>query len=142
MMKRTSTKQVERSQAANYIEKARRFRSDAQNALQLREDFSTNGLAVLCVHAAIAYVDALCIRARGAKAASGDHTDAAALLQDSIPVRTADDKRAVKELRAILQQKDEVSYTARLVRREDAARMLERLNGFAAWAEIRYAGLE
>ena len=141
MMRRTSTKQVESSQAGNYLEKARGFRADAQSAFELSQDFSTNGLAVMCVHAAIAYADALCIRAAGVKSTSGDHTDSAVLLQDSVRIRSAEDKLALKDLRAILQQKDEVSYTAKLVRREEAKRMLERLASFAQWAESRYADL-
>lgn len=95
----------------------------------------------MCVHSAIAYADALCIRARGVKSASGDHTDAAELLQGTVPIRSPSDRAAIRNLRAMLQQKDDVSYSARLVRRADAERLLERLEAFAAWAEERYTEL-
>jgi hypothetical protein len=45
---------VDRSLAAKYLSKATRFKADAENMVQLSGDFSGNGVAVLCVHAAIA----------------------------------------------------------------------------------------
>lgn len=141
MIRRTSTKQVDSTQAGNYLEKARQFRADALSAFDLGTLFSTNGIAVLCVHAAIAYADALSIRAQGVKSISGDHSDAATVLQDSVRIASDRDKRALRDLRAILQRKDEVSCTAKLVRKEEAKRMMERLDGFAEWAESRYSGL-
>ena len=50
---------VDRSLAARYLTKANRFKVDAENMAQLSDDFSGNGVAVLCVHAAISYGDAI-----------------------------------------------------------------------------------
>ena len=68
---------VDHSLAAKYLDKAIRFKADAEKMAQLMEEFSGNGVAVLCVHAAIAYGDAIGILAAGKKSKSGDHRDAA-----------------------------------------------------------------
>lgn len=141
MTRKPPTKRVDRSQATIYLEKARAFRADAENMLELGSDFSGNGIAVMSVHAAIAYSDSISIRARGVKSVSGDHTDAVDVLQSSILVRSMEDKRAINALRYILQRKDEVSYTANLVRADDAHRILEKLASFASWAEARFEQL-
>jgi hypothetical protein len=135
------TKQVDPSQAGTYLAKARGFRADAETMGGFAGEFSGNGLAVLCVHAAIAYADALAVRARGVKSASGEHTDAVDVLESAVRVHTDADRAAVKALRYVLQRKDEVSYMATLVRPDDAARVLDRLLLFADWAEQRYEQL-
>lgn len=139
MTRRKPAKQVDRSQAGTYLEKGRRFRADAENAMALGDEFSGNGIAVLCVHAAIAYTDSLTVRARGIKSASGDHTNAVTVLESAVAIDTDADRAAVKALRYILQRKDEVSYTANLVDDDDARQLLRKLAAFADWVEQRYA---
>jgi hypothetical protein len=141
MTRNRKTKQVDPSQAGTYLQKARGFRADAEAMAALAGEFSGNGVAVLCVHAAIAYADALAVRARGVKSASGEHTDAVDVLESAIRIHGDADRAAVKALRYVLQRKDEVSYMANLVRPDDAARVLERLLTFADWAERRYEQL-
>ena len=46
---------VDRSLAVKYFDKAARFKADAEKMSVLADEFSGNGVAVLCVHAAIAY---------------------------------------------------------------------------------------
>jgi len=104
-------------------------------------EFSGNGLAVLCVYAAIAYADALAVRAGEVKSTSGEHLDAVDVFESVVRVAGDADRVAVKALRYVLQRKDEVSYTTTLVRPDDAARVLERLQQFGDWAERRYEQL-
>jgi len=66
---------------------------------ELADEFSGNGIAVLCIHAAIAYGDAIGILAAGKKSKSGDHRDAAPFLASVIPIRTAQDKAAIDRFR-------------------------------------------
>ena len=141
MTRNLRTKQVDPSQAGTYLAKGRGFRADAETMSEFAGEFSDNGLAVLCVHAAIAYADALAVRARGVKSVSGEHTDAVDVLESAVRVDTDADRAAVKALRYVLQRKDEVSYMATLVRPEDAARVLERLQHFGDRAERRYERL-
>lgn len=56
---------VDRALAGSYFEKAVRFRADAEKMMELADEFSGNGISVLCVHAAIAYGDAIAIFAAG-----------------------------------------------------------------------------
>ena len=99
---------------------------------------SGNGVAVLCVHAAIAYGDALAILAAGRKSKSGDHRDAAPFLSSIVPVRTAADKAAIRAFQAILNRKDEVSYADDILDESEAAALLDRLRIFARWAESTF----
>lgn len=142
MTRRLRTRRVDRAQAGTYLAKARGFRADAEAMAALAGKFSGNGLAVLCVHAAIAYSDALAVRAGEVKSASGEHLDAVDLLESVVRVAGDADRSAVKAFRYVLQRKDEVSYTTTLVRPDDAARVLERPQLFGDWAEHRYAHLE
>ena len=141
MARKLKTKRADRAQAGTYLDKARGFRRDAEAMAALEGEFSGNGLAVLCVHAAIAYGDALAVRAGEVKSTSGEHLDAVDLLESVVRIATDADRAAVKALRYVLQRKDEVSYTTTLVRAEDAARLLERLQQFGDWAERRYEQL-
>lgn len=138
--RRLGTKTVDRDQATHYLEKARGFLADAELMLQVGE-FSGNGIAVLCVHAAIAFSDAVSIKAAGRKSASGEHTDAVQVLQGALGALNAADKAALKALRAVLQRKDEVSYTRTRLDHDAAAHMLARLVTFARWAEARVDAL-
>lgn len=63
MTRKLTTKRVDRAQAGTYLHKARGFRANVEAMAALQGEFSGNGLAVLCVHAAIAYADALAVRA-------------------------------------------------------------------------------
>jgi hypothetical protein len=127
--------------ADRYLAKGRGFQRDAAQMATLAGDFSGNGIAVLCVHAAIAYADALAVRAVGRKSKSGDHGDAADFLVGAIPIRAAEDKKALKAFKAVLSRKDEVSYADDIIEELDAQVIMGRLSVFAAWAERRYSAL-
>lgn len=133
---------VDRSLAAKYLAKANRFKVDAENMAQLSDDFSGNGVAVLCVHAAIAYGDAIAILAAGRKSKSGDHRDAAPFLSSVVPIRTAADKAAIRAFQAILNRKDEVSYADDILDESEAAALLDRLRLFARWAESTFQDIQ
>jgi hypothetical protein len=92
---------VDRSLAVKYFDKAARFKADAEKMSVLADEFSGNGVAVLCVHAAIAYGDAISILAGGRKSKSGDHRDAAPFLASVIPIRTVEDKAALRAFQTI-----------------------------------------
>lgn len=126
---------VDQSLASKYLTKANRFKADAENMAQLSDEFSGDGVAVLCVHAAIAYGDAIAILAAGKKSKSGDHRDAAPFLASVVPIRTTEDKAAIRAFQAILNRKDEVSYTGDILDESEAAALLDRLRAFARWAD-------
>jgi hypothetical protein len=141
MTRQRRTKKVDRPQAATYLAKARRFRADAEAMAKAGDMFSPNGVGVLCIHAAIAFADALCIRAVGEKSTSGQHTDAVHLLENTLRIATDADRTAIRAIRVLLLRKDEISYTTTLLKQADSAQMVARLATFADWAESRYAAL-
>lgn len=133
---------VDHSLARKYLEKAIRFQADAQKMSDLMDEFSGNGVAVLCVHAAIAYGDAIGILVAGKKSKSGDHRDAAAFLASVVPIRTTEDKAAMRAFQAILNRKDEVSYADDILDAREAAALLERLGRFARWADKTFLDIQ
>lgn len=141
MTRRFPATTVDRTFAPRYYSKANRFKADAEKMATLTSEFSGNGIAVLCVHAAIAYGDALAILAAGKKS-KGDHRDAASFLASVIPIRTPQDEAALKAFQSILNRKDEVSYADDLVTELDAGALLERLERFARWADVRFRDLQ
>ncbi len=141
MTRKHPASSVDRSLAVKYLDKAVRFRVDAEKMLVLANEFSGNGVAVLCVHAAIAYGDAISILAGGRKSKSGDHRDAAPFLASVIPIRTVEDKAALRAFQTILNRKDAVSYLDDVVDEEEATSLLERLGAFLRWAEKTFADL-
>lgn len=129
---------VDPSLAAKYLTKAERFKADAENMSQLSDEFSGDGVAVLCIHAAIAYGDAIAVLAAGKKSKSGDHRDAAPFLASVVPIRTTEDKVAIRAFQSILNRKDEVSYTGDILDEPEVAALLDRLRAFARWADKKF----
>ena len=129
---------VDPSLAPKYLTKAERFKADAENMEELADEFSGDGVAVLCIHAAIAYGDAVSIVAAGKKSKSGDHRDAGPFLASVVPIRTSEDKAAIRAFQFILNRKDEVSYTGDILDGSEAAALLDRLRAFARWADKKF----
>jgi hypothetical protein len=124
---------VDRLEAAGRLRKARAFHRVAQDAFALLEREALDHAPVLsnASLAAIAYTDAVTISADGSVNRK-DHSTAAALLRDCVG-RDLPDAR-LPDLRSLLSMRDEVQYGARTSAREAAARAVEQLDRFAAWA--------
>ncbi len=142
MTRKRPTSSVDRSLAVSYFDKAIKFKTDAEKMVELADEFSGNGIAVLCVHAAIAYGDAIAIFAAGRKSKSGDHRDAALFLASIVPIRSTEDKAAMRAFEVILSRKDEVSYMQDLLSQREAAVLLDKLHSFARWAEKTVRNLQ
>lgn len=124
-------RQVERS-------RWRQFRSVGENfanAAEVAAEFEYwNAAGVLLVHAAIALTDALTVKVGGLKSAGEDHMLAAALLETVVAI-DADGKKAIGHLRALIEEKNLVSYGGEIYRREDIRRMGRHLVRYRAWAD-------
>jgi hypothetical protein len=116
---------------------ARGFLKDARNS-NLVADAGDIGNPVMStvVNCAIAYADALTAKFRG-EINQGDHQAVIKLLRAALGNDLPSKQEA--NLRALLEQKDEVQYRSRAKTRSDAERALARLEEFAAWAEERLA---
>ena len=84
------------------------------------------------VTAAIAYGDAITARAK-AVVNKQDHLGAPRLLREALGNRLPEKQE--KFFRKLLGRKDEVNYGARSTTLDEAQRLLDELDQFAAWAE-------
>lgn len=134
-------KRTDRYQAHKYHRVAGSLLQSASVLMGLasEDDSYGNAIALLAIHAAVSYNDALTISYGEAKSTEGQHVKAADLLVEAL--RGFDTKvvaARANQLRAILGSKDRVSYTGTFYRLEDAAQLLRQTSDFAAWADAMY----
>jgi hypothetical protein len=117
-----------------YIRVARALHSTASDLRDVASDGDTygNAMAIIAIHAAIAYADALSIAFREIKSIDGNHTMAVPALQHALGHRA--DPRQCKRLESIIDQKNAVSYQGEYYTLEAAARVVDELDAFAEWA--------
>lgn len=135
MVTRGSRKEVDRAQADRYRRVGAALLESAQVLAELATDSDGygNAIAVVAIHACIAYNDALSIAWKGVKSTEGGHTRAPdtplfALSHQAPPER-------VRQLRTVVGRKDHVSYQGTCYRIDQASRLLDEAAGFCTWAE-------
>lgn len=128
------TRHTPRSQAMRYIRVARALHSTARDLRDVAADGDTygNAMAIIAIHAAIAYADALSIAFREIKSIDGNHSMAVPALQHALGHRA--DARQCRRLANIIDQKNAVSYQGEYYTLEDAARVVDEVGAFAEWA--------
>jgi hypothetical protein len=137
MVKLGRTRQEDRSRAAKYAAVGRSLLRTARDLEQMGEPKYGNGLAIVAIHAAIAYTDALTVAYREIKSTDGEHTRAAEVLVHALGSRA--DARQVDRLRGILDAKSHASYSGNYYTLRDGREILQELERFAEWAEERFA---
>ena len=95
-----------------------------------------NPIVSQIVNAAIAYADAI-TAARMGRVNQQDHDGIHTLLHDALGERLP--QTQASRLRRILNTKDAAQYGARLMRKDEALRLLDEANEFARWAEAELA---
>ncbi len=80
MVKLGRTKQEDRGRAAKYAAVGRSLLYTARDLDTMGEEKYGNGLAIVVIHAAIAYTDALTVAHQAIKSTAGDHAHAANVL--------------------------------------------------------------
>jgi len=138
MVTRGNRKDVDRHQAEKYRRVGAALLESASVLSDLATDADSfgNAIAVVAVHACIAYNDALSIAWRGVKSTDGEHARAADTLMFALgPLAAAEQ---VRRLRAVLSRKDQVSYQGSYYGVQEAVRLLEQAAVFCAWAEQMY----
>lgn len=104
--------------------------------LATESDGFGNAIAVVAIHACIAYNDALSIAWKGVKSTEGDHTRAPDTLLFALSHNVPPER--VRQLKAVVDKKDQVSYQGTYYRIDQAARLLNEATGFCTWAEAIY----
>jgi hypothetical protein len=92
-----------------------------------------NGLAIVSVHAAIAYTDALTVAYREVKSVDGDHSRAAEVLVHALGQRA--DPAQVRRLRRVLNAKSEVSYSGSYYTLHEGREIFADVVCYGSWAE-------
>ena len=119
--------------ATGRLDNARAYLQAARDALELVPDAANaNPILSQIANAAIAYADALTAK-RKAEVNQRDHRSAAKLLRDALGREFPDAQE--KRLRRIVDIKDDVQYGATRGRVQDARKMMDDLEKFAAWVE-------
>ena len=130
MTKQRGVKSVDRSRHREYQRVAEHFYDAAKDSLELGY---WTAAAVLIVHSAIAYADALCIKLSGQKSAGENHEHTVTLLEENV-AGGEDTSRALKQLRYIIEEKTRVSYLGEILTQAGTKELWKRLVRFREWA--------
>jgi hypothetical protein len=138
MVTRGNRKEVDRGQAERYRRTGAALRESAHvmATVATESDSYGNAIAVVAVHACIAYNDALCIAWKGFKSTDGDHTRAPDALIHALSHQAHPER--VRQFKAVVDKKDHVSYQGAWYRVSDALRLLKDMDAFCGWAEEMY----
>jgi HEPN domain-containing protein len=129
MAKQRGVKTVDRSKFREYQRVAQHFYDAAKDSVDL--EYWT-AAAVLIVHAAIAYADALCIKISGQRSVGESHEHTVSILEEH--VAGEDEKtKALKQLRHIIEEKTRVSYLGEMISPAQTKELLKRLERFREW---------
>jgi hypothetical protein len=129
---------VDPARADAYAEVGRRLLLAGRAILERGDTRHASGLAILSVHAGIAYGDAVCILRGGRKSASADHAATLRLLRAILGDRLPD--AMSRTLQRLLADKDRFEYQGLVVTMRDASAAFEAAERFGAWAENLLAG--
>jgi hypothetical protein len=134
MVRLGSTTTEDPSRAAKYLSIGRSLHRNSQELDAISETRYGNGLAIIAIHAAIAYTDALTIALRGIKSQDGDHVRAADVLAHALG-QQREHTGQVSRLRRILQAKSDASYGGQYYTLDDGRRIVRETTEYIRWAE-------
>lgn len=140
MVRRGRRATVDRDQSGRYLRVARALRRSAGDLADLADagDRYGNAIAILAVHSAIAYADALSIPYGGFRSTEGDHERDVDVLKKALGIRAEPGR--IKALLGVVRRKDVVSYQGEYFTVTEARAFVEQLRGFAEWAEEMHEG--
>jgi HEPN domain-containing protein len=127
--KQRGIKSIDRSKYREYQRVAEHFYDAAKDSVDL--EYWT-AAAVLIVHAAIAYADALCIKVAGQCSVGESHEHTVTLLEEQVAGRD-EKKKALNQLRYIIEEKTRVSYLGEMISPSQTKDLLKRLERFREW---------
>jgi hypothetical protein len=133
MVKPGKTKSEDRGRAAKYQAVGSALLRTARDLEVMGEPKYGNGLAIVAIHAAIAYTDALTVAYREIKSTDGEHLRAADVLVHALGPLA--DPGQVDRLRSILDAKSHASYSGNFYTLDDGLEILKVLERYVAWAE-------
>ncbi len=126
------SKREDRTRAARYHAVGDALLKTASDLGALADPRYGNALAIIAIHAAIAFTDALTVTYRELKSTDGDHTRAADLLVHAMGHKA--DAGQVRRLRGILNAKSSASYSGNFYTLADGLRVLVDTRVYAEWS--------
>jgi hypothetical protein len=135
MSTRGRRRPVDPAQFQKYHRVGAAFRRSAEDWIALAEDGDAygNAIGITAIHACIAYSDALCVRYGGFKSSEGEHLRAIDALREALGHRA--DEAALKPLRRVLAQKDQISYQGDYYTVGESREVVSDMSAFCDWAE-------
>jgi hypothetical protein len=131
MTSRSPRKKIDPSRYFGFKEVAKNFHEGAKIAA---EYLYYNAAGLLIVHSAIAYSDAVCIKNGGVKIQGDNHYEIISLLDDLISHST-EKKKALNQLKNIIDHKNRVSYSGDLYHKKDIDSLLKHFERYKAWVD-------
>ena len=129
MGRKLSKKPVDRNQWRQYRSAAVEY---CQGAMNNYENKLWTSASILFVHAAIAYTDALTIKAGSVKSAGDDHGLAIYLVEQILSL-SIEDKKAINRLGKILGEKSKVSYGGKVYTQKQADKIKTDFSRYQIW---------
>ena len=120
-------------QMQHYIQRATDFLEGMQ--LTRNDQSYLNSSALLAIHSAVSFTDALRLGLGDQSLASDDHKKAADSLQKMLSTRNTDEQTGLGHLRYLLSRKHLVAYGNRRLERTDYETLFTKAERFAKWAD-------
>ena len=92
--------------------------------------------ALLGIHSAMSYSDALRVGMEDKSVSSDDHSDAARRLRKLLREQKAEDCKGVDHLAKLLGMKSKITYSAESSTEDEVKSIVQHATRFAAWAEM------
>jgi len=127
------TKRIDPVRADSYAEVGRRLLHAGRTMADHGDRQHASALAILAVHAVIAYVDAVTIHAGGRKSTSADHAALGKLLRETLGNRLPDAQG--KLIARVVSEKDQFEYQGYVASWAEASVILQRAERVGVWVE-------
>lgn len=131
MTSRSPRKKIDSTRYIDFKEVAKNFYEGAKIA---SEYSYYNAAGVLIVHSAIAYSDSISIKNGGVKIQGDNHYEIISLLDDLISHST-DKKKALNQLKIIIDHKNKVSYSGDVYHKKDIDALWKYFERYKAWVD-------
>ena len=131
MTSRSPRKKIDSTRYFDFKEVAKNFYEGAKIA---SEYSYYNAAGVLIVHSAIAYSDSVSIKNGGVKIQGDNHYEIISLLDDLIS-HSADKKKALNQLKIIIDHKNKVSYSGDVYHKKDIDALWKHFERYKAWVD-------
>jgi hypothetical protein len=133
MARADRSKRIDPVRADAFAEVGRRLVLAGRAILENRDTRHASGLAILAIHAAIAFADSLCVRFGGKKSTSPEHAATVGLLRGILGSRLT--KEMERLLDRLVSDKDKFEYQGYVATLKEAEAMFSRAEKFGRWTE-------